>query len=125
MTYADVCALAKHLPDVVAATSYGKPALKAGGKLLVRLKEDGETLVLPGIALEERAMLMEAEPGVFFITDHYRDWPSVLVRLPFATSEHLMAFLLRRWRAIAPKKIIKAWDCASGDTASPFARLRL
>ncbi len=26
-------------------------------------------------------MLMEAEPETFFITDHYRAWPYMLVRL--------------------------------------------
>jgi hypothetical protein len=38
--------LALALPGVEEGTSYGTPALKAGRKLMARLREDGETLVV-------------------------------------------------------------------------------
>ena len=49
--------------------------------MLARLKEDGDSLVMPGVPQDERAMLVESRPKVFYFTDHYRDYPMVLIRL--------------------------------------------
>ena len=103
MTYDDVRALALAWPGVEDGTSYGTPALKVRGKLLGRLKEDATTLVVLGIDRDERDMLIEAAPEIFYVTDHYRDWPTVLVRLPAAVRADVEPLLLRRWRAIASK----------------------
>ncbi|MDR6293077.1 hypothetical protein E9232_005622 [Inquilinus ginsengisoli] len=113
MTFDDVCAIALAWPGVERSTSYGTPALKVKGKLLTRLREDGETLVV-GVGFDEREMLMEAEPEVFHITPHYRDWPMVLMRLPKADPGAVEALLLRRWRAVAPKRLVKDFDAAKG-----------
>jgi len=104
--------LARHLPGVEEATSYGTPALKVRGKLFARLKEDGETLVLRTDAFE-RAHLMHEDPGTFFITDHYREYPWVLVRLDTVPKEQLRALLEGAWRRVAPKKLVASYDAAS------------
>jgi hypothetical protein len=72
--------IARALGDVEESTSYGTPAIKLRGKLVARLKEDGDSLVV-GTTFEERAEMMEAEPETYYITDHYRNAPWVLVRL--------------------------------------------
>ncbi len=43
MTFDDIRAIALKWPEVSDGTSYGTPALKVRGKLLTRLKEDGES----------------------------------------------------------------------------------
>lgn len=67
------------LPEVTIGTSYGTPALLVKDKSFVRMK-DGETLVVM-CALEEKEMLLELDPGLYFQTDHYKGWPAMLVRL--------------------------------------------
>ncbi|WP_026870671.1 MmcQ/YjbR family DNA-binding protein [Inquilinus limosus] len=114
MTFDDVCAIALAWPGVERGTSYGTPALKVKGKLLTRLREDGETLVVLGIGFDEREMLMEAEPEVFHLTPHYRDLPIVLMRLPQADPRAVEALLLRRWRAVAPKRLVQEFEAAKG-----------
>lgn len=104
--------LARHLPDVEEGTSYGTPALKVRGKLFARLKEDGETLVLRTDAFE-RTHLMHEDPRTFFITDHYREYPWVLVRLDTVSKEQLRALLEGAWRRVAPKKLAASYDAAS------------
>ena len=42
-----------------------QPALKVRKKMLARLKEDGDSLVMPGVPQDERAMLVESQPKVF------------------------------------------------------------
>ena len=112
MTFDDVRAIALKWPEVADGTSYGTPALKVRGKLLTRLKEDGESLVLFDIEQDERAMLIETQPKVFYFTDHYREWPIVLLRLPKARRQTVESFLLRRWRVLASKKTLKAFDAS-------------
>ena len=113
MTFDDVRALALQWPGVEDADSYSTPALKVGGKLLARLKEDGDTLVLLGVDFNEREMLMASDPDVYFITEHYADYPDVLVWLPSAKKQHVESLLLRRWRAVAPKGLVQQFDARS------------
>ena len=112
MTFDDIRAIALKWPEVSDGTSYGTPALKVRGKLLTRLKEDGESLILFDIEQDERTMLIETQPKLFYFTDHYRDWPMVLLRLPKAKPKAVETFLLRRWRVLASKRILKAFDAA-------------
>ena len=109
VTYDTVRELAGGLPGVEESTSYGTPALKVRGKLFVRLKEDGVTIVLKTDPLE-REHLMRADPAVFFITDHYRDYPWVLVRLAEATRPQMRELLEDAWRRVAPKRLIAEHD---------------
>ena len=115
MTFADVRELARALPDVEESTSYGTPALKVRGKLLVRLKEDGETLVLRTDFLD-RDVLLRMAPDVFFLTDHYRDYPCVLVRLPLMDRAHMVELLEDAWRFVAPKTLVKRYDARRAKT---------
>ena len=110
MTEDDVKAIALSLPEVEEAISYGKPAFKAFGKFLARVRKEDNSVVLVGVEFDEREMLMEAEPDIFFITPHYRDYPSVLARLDMVEPGTVKSFLERRWRECAPKKFLKAWD---------------
>jgi hypothetical protein len=117
MTYEDVRAFALTLPGVEPGTAYGRPCLKAHGKFLVRLHEDGESLVCPGVTFDERDMLVEAEPETFHVPDHYRNYPIVLIRLAKAHPDAVQRGVLRQWRATAPKKVLKAWEAAQGEQA--------
>ena len=108
MTWDEVMQLGLRLPGVEVSTSYGTPALKVGGKLMARLWEDGQTLVLVRIGFDQRELLIEIEPEVFFLTPHYQDYPSVLVRLPKTAPAMIEGLLEQVWRALAPRRLVKA-----------------
>ena len=110
MTFDDVRKLALAWPEVEDGSSYGTPALKVRKKMLVRLKEDGDSLVMPSVPQDERAMLVEREPKVFYFTDHYRDYPMVLIRLSKTKRGMIEPFLRRRWRELASKAVVKEYD---------------
>jgi hypothetical protein len=101
VTYEVACAIARRWPGVEESTSYGTPALKVKGRLLARLKEDGESLVVR-MGFPERTGLMESMPDVFYVTDHYLNYPAVLVRLPRVRKAVLAAVLGESWRQVAP-----------------------
>jgi hypothetical protein len=76
------------LPGVEESTAYGSPALKVHGKLLAcvpshRSAEPGSLAVRVGF--DDRAELLAADPDVYYVTDHYLNYTSVLVRLSRVT----------------------------------------
>ncbi|HMC20459.1 MAG TPA: MmcQ/YjbR family DNA-binding protein [Thermoanaerobaculia bacterium] len=105
MTFGDVRRLAVELPRIVEGTSYGTAAFRVGKKFLGRLKEDGVTLVLR-ISFDEREILMRSKPKTFFITDHYRDYPAVLVRLGKIREGEMRDLLKRSWEFTTKKKLV-------------------
>ena len=106
--FAKVCAAAAHLLEVEESTSYGTPALKVRGKLFARMKDAGTLVVM--CPLDEKEMLMEVDPKVYFETDHYKGWPAVLVRLGKISTPKLRHRLEQSWRFRAPKRLITAFD---------------
>jgi len=108
VTFDDVRKIALAWPEVEDGTSYGTPALKVRKKLLARLREDGDSLVMPGVPQDEREMLVERAPKVFYFTDHYRDYPMVLIRLSKAKHTDVEPLLRRHWRTLASKKAVSA-----------------
>ena len=107
LTFAAVRRLALALPGVEEGTSYGTPAFKVRGKLLARLREDGETLALR-VGFDLRDLLMNADPETFYVTDHYRGYPYVLVRLPRVARTRLREVLEEAWKHSAPKTLLAA-----------------
>ena len=109
VTYETVREIAHRFREAGDGTSYGTAALKVHGKLFVRLKEDGETIVLRTDSFE-REHLLGTAPNTFFITDHYRDYPWVLVRLATADVAQLQELIEDAWRRVAPKRLIALLD---------------
>jgi hypothetical protein len=110
VTFDDVRKLTLAWPEVEDGTSYGTAALKVRKKLLARLKEDGDSLVVLGVPLDERDMLLESQPKLFYFTDHYRDYPMVLVRLSKAKRASVEPLLRRRWRELASKAAVRDFE---------------
>lgn len=102
LTFKDVRKIALSLENVEEGMSYGTAAFKTGGKLLARLREDGDSLVV-GTTFEEREEMLAAEPETYYITDHYRNYPWILVRLSRANSDAVRD-LLRRALRLATEK---------------------
>jgi hypothetical protein len=109
VTVATVRRLALAFPGVEEGLSYGTPGFRVRGKFLARLWEDGETLVIK-CGDDERDFRLQADPEAFFVTDHYRGYPTVLVRLARVREEDLHAVLEEAWRRQAPKRLVKEYD---------------
>ena len=114
VTYETARQIMLALPGVEEGKSYGTAAFRVGKKLLTRLKEDGETLVLKCDAPDE---MIAADPKVFFTTPHYQNYPYVLVRLPKIHRAKLQTLLEQTWREAASAQQIKLHD--SGKYVPP------
>lgn len=91
-------------PDVEESTTYGKPSLKVGGKMFVCMAShksaEPDSLALR-VDFEQRAELLAADPETYYITDHYKDYPAVLVRLPRVMPGVLRDLLGMAYRLVA------------------------
>lgn len=94
------------LPGIESGSSYGRQALKVGGKLLAALK-DPRNMYLP-CPLELKEVLLETRPEIYWQTDHYRGWPGLLVRLDAIDDRELAHRLAEGWKQRAPARFRKA-----------------
>jgi hypothetical protein len=89
--------IACELPGAVEGTSYGTPAFHVGKTLFVRQHQDGESLVIR-IEPAERALLVRANPKTYSVTDHYVNYPLVLVCMANVGRKELQELLTEAWR---------------------------
>ena len=84
MTFRSVRAIGLRLPGVEEGTVYGTPALKLGKRMIAcvashKSAEPGTLAVRTDF--EQRDMLIEEAPDTYYVKDHYKAYPFVLVRL--------------------------------------------
>lgn len=101
----DVRRTALALPEVAEKPSYGTPAFYVAGKIFARLHDEPGVLVLWRESLEDRQLLLDADPSKFFTTAHYRGHASVLVRLSQVDTQELAECLTEAWAARAPRRL--------------------
>jgi hypothetical protein len=99
--------IALKLPAVEDGTAYGSPALKVRGELLACIAINKS--VEPGtlavrVDFDQRAELIAADPDVYYLTDHYENYPLVLVRLSRIHPDALPDLLKMAWRFVTTKK---------------------
>jgi hypothetical protein len=109
VTWDTVRKLALSLPGVVEGTSYATTAFKVNGKLIARLHQDGESLAIKA-EFATREVLIGANPRTYYITDHYRCWPWMLIRISNVDPDELRQLLEDAWRSTAGKRLLAAWD---------------
>jgi len=111
---AEVQRMLRKLPNVVEGRSYGMPSFLLNGRFLARFRDGDTVLVVQLATIGERDVLMELDPRAFFFTEHYRNYPAVLVRLAEVPPALLSDVLRESWShvvelpATRPRKARKA-----------------
>ena len=94
------------LPDVEEGTTYGTPALKVGGKMFTCIPShrtaEPDSLAVR-VDFERRADLLSAAPDVYYLPDHYVNYPVVLVRLTRIHPDALIDLLRAAHSSVAAK----------------------
>jgi hypothetical protein len=98
--------LARELADVEESAVEGPSFIKVRGKLLTfipihKSAEPGSLAVR--ISLDQRAELISAAPDVYYVTDHYLNYPTVLVRLSRIQPDALKDLLGMAWSFVTKK----------------------
>ena len=99
------------LPDVKTGAAYGSPALKVRGEMFaciaVHKSADPNTLAIR-MDFDERDDLIAADPTVYYLTDHYENYPVVLVRLGRVHHDALRDLLGIGWRFVSTRRTRRA-----------------
>jgi hypothetical protein len=94
------------LPGVEEGTTYGSPALKVGGKMFacvaIHRSAEPDTLAVR-VDFDHRDELIAADPSTYYLTDHYVDYPVVLVRLTRVHPDALRDLLVMGWRFVSTR----------------------
>lgn len=105
-----ICSLALAYPGVERSTSYRTPSLKVKGKFMARLRTEAEGWLAIRCDFVDRQMLLQAAPEVFHVTDHYRDYPAVLIDLQQVRADALPDIVERAWRLVATPAAVRKYD---------------
>ncbi len=105
-------ALCLSFPETVEGFNMGSAWFKANGKDLARLL-GGDRAMLTGVPVEEIEMLAEAEPQTFWADNHYKQAKCLVAHLAPLSTDVARGFLERRFRQLAKKSVLKAWEAGS------------
>ena len=108
-TYRTVQQIARAFPEVTEGVYFDTPAFYMRKKMMLRLWEDGETLVAK-VDPADRARYLERWPDTFYLTEHYRSYPTMLVYLTSVSEDTLRRIIEGAWRFVAPKRL--AWSAS-------------
>jgi hypothetical protein len=107
VTFDTVRKIGLGLPDVEESTMYGALALKVRGNLLackaVNKSAEPDSLMVR-IDFDQRADLLAEAPETYYVTDHYVNYPSVLVRLSRIRIDELRDLLGSAWRFVTSNR---------------------
>lgn len=91
------------LPDVVDSSTARGSALKVLGRLMaceaIHKSAEPNTLMVR-ISIDDRTQLIAEHPETYYVTEHYRKHPAVLVRLSYISRRSLEELLGRSWRFV-------------------------
>jgi len=95
------------LADVEESTMYGSLALKVRGNLLAcmainKSAEPGSLGVR--VDFDQRDALLAEAPQTYYVTDHYVNYPMVLVRLSQIRIDELRDLLTAAWKFVTSQK---------------------
>lgn len=75
---------------------FGRPSVFYGEAFVGRVHDKEEAVALRVGSIEMRDVMLEAEPKLFYITDHYRPWPMLLARLAALDTKTLKSLVTAR-----------------------------
>ena len=97
--------IALGFPEVVEETE-GRPGLRVRGKLFAWMarERDGGGLAVR-VDRDEKQLLLDSRPDVYFTSPHYHGYPGIQIRLELIDREALAERLEDAWLIQAPKRL--------------------
>jgi hypothetical protein len=107
LTKSEARKIALTVPGTSEKPYFNKPSIFVGDDFLMRVHDKEDAIALRVGSMEMRDVMLEAEPRLFYITDHYKPWPMLLARLKVldkTTLKELVAARMGEIDAKAKKK---------------------
>ncbi len=99
--------IALSFPEVEEDTS-GRPTFRVRGKLFAWLarERDGGGLAVR-VDRDEKPLILDSSPEVYFSSPHYDGYPGVQIRLELIDEDELRERLEDAWLIQAPQRLVK------------------
>jgi hypothetical protein len=103
--------IALALPEAEAEKSRdGRPRFRVRGKLFAWQSRDRDGAALAvRVDPEEKPLILESNPDVYFETPHYHGYPAVLIRLEAIDRRELEERIEDAWLIRVPKRVAAAY----------------
>jgi hypothetical protein len=105
LTWEDVRALARELPEVEEGPGWGGRCFRVRTKWFVGMSGREPNMLVVRVDLDERLLLIGSNPETYFLTPHYERGSYLLVRLGNVTTDELRERLIDAWLLAAPKRL--------------------
>jgi hypothetical protein len=110
--------------DVVREIALSFPEVEASGEERVAFRVRGKLFAWAarerdggGLAIrvegEDKQLILDSDPDVYFTSPHYDGWPGVQIRLDAIDREELRMRLEDAWLIQAPKKLAAAYAASA------------
>ena len=106
LTFKAVEAIGRTLPDVEVTTTWGQPALKVRGTMFVCIashKSAEPNSLVARMDFPDRDALIEDDPEVYYLKEHYLNYPCVVVRLSRIRPDALRDLVTSAHRYVSAK----------------------
>jgi hypothetical protein len=80
--------------------------------------ENRTVIAIPVASLDEKDMLIGANPGKYFTEPHYNGYKAILVRLADVDVDELRGLITNAWCCMAPKPLVEAFISKRNDGAA-------
>jgi hypothetical protein len=111
----DVRAIVARFPEVEESAE-DRPAFRVRGKLFAwkaRDRDGGELAIR--VERDEKPLILDSNPALYYETPHYAGYPGVLVRLGAIGREELAERLEDAWLIQAPKRLAAEYLSAGSE----------
>lgn len=107
LTRAQGWKIALGFPGVEERLWFNQPSVFLHNRFLTKVHDKEEAMTLMVASIEMRDVMLEADPKLFYITDHYKNYPMILARLKVLDSKMLKEILVARAAQLAAMPPIK------------------
>jgi hypothetical protein len=105
-TFTAVEEIGRTLPDVEVTTTWGQPTLKVRGRMFVCIashKSAEPNSLVAMMDFPDRDALVEDDPDVYYLKEHYLNYPCVVVRLSRISADALRDLVIGAHRYVISK----------------------
>lgn len=95
-----------NLPESIEVEHWGKRSFRIKNKIFAILQEDGATLTIKASA-EDIEILTQLDPRIFQVPKTFSNLNYMHINMEQIDPEEAKSFILKAWRSVAPKKLIK------------------
>ena len=108
--------LALELPDVEEVPG-DRPSVRVHGKLFawIARERDGGGLAVR-VDPQEKELILDANPDVYFTSPHYRGYPAVQLKLEAIERDELAQRIEDAWLIQAPKRVVREFLATRSTT---------